>query len=95
VVEVSERIDAFGEVVVPLDRDGALRAAEQLLDQGCETLAVSYLWSHLNPVHEEATRELFEEHHPDLYVSYGSLLAQRIGEYRAPRPPSSTPTSGR
>src|SRR5689334_3093685 len=56
VAEVSERIDSFGEVVVPLDRDGVLRAAEGLLDQGCETLALSFLWSHLNPVHEDAAR---------------------------------------
>ncbi len=80
-VEVSERIDAFGEVVVPLDRDGVLRAAEGLLAQGVETLAVSFLWSHLNAAHEEAAQELLDERYPDLYVSYGSLLAQRIGEY--------------
>ena len=78
---MSERIDAFGEVVVPLDRDGVLRAAEGLLEQGVETLAVSFLWSHLNPVHEDAARELLDERYPDLYVSYGSQLAQRIGEY--------------
>ncbi len=81
VVEVSERIDAFGEVVVPLDRDGVLRAAEGLLEQGVETLAVSFLWSHLNASHEEATKALLDERYPDLYISYGSLLAQRIGEY--------------
>jgi N-methylhydantoinase A len=81
VIEVTERIDAFGEVVVPLDRDGVLRAAEGLLAQGVETLAVSFLWSHLNAVHEDAARELLDARYPDLYVSYGSLLAQRIGEY--------------
>jgi N-methylhydantoinase A len=81
VLEVSERIDAFGDVVVPLDRDEVLRAAEALLSQGVETLAVSYLWSHLNASHEEATRELLDARYPDLYVSYGSELAQRIGEY--------------
>ncbi|HVW48490.1 MAG TPA: hydantoinase/oxoprolinase family protein [Solirubrobacterales bacterium] len=81
VVEVMERIDSFGEVVVPLDRDGVLAGAERLLDQGVETLAVSYLWSHANRAHEEATRELLAAHHPDLFVSCGAELAQRIGEY--------------
>jgi N-methylhydantoinase A len=81
VVEVTERIDAFGEIVVPLDRDGVIRAAESLLDQGVETLAISYLWSHVNPVHEEATRELLDARFPDVYASYGVELAQRIGEY--------------
>ena len=81
VVEVSERIDAFGDVVIPIDLDDVARAADRLLDQGVETLAVSYLWSHVNPVHEDATRELLSERHPDVYVSYGAQLAQRVGEY--------------
>ncbi|MEZ5076758.1 MAG: hydantoinase/oxoprolinase family protein [Solirubrobacterales bacterium] len=81
VIEVPERIDAFGDIVVPLDRDAVLRAVDALLEQGVETLAVSYLWSHLNRVHEEATEALLSERYPDLYVSYGALLAQRIGEY--------------
>jgi N-methylhydantoinase A len=81
VAEVTERIDAFGDIVVALDDDDVLAAAGRLLGQGVETLAVSYLWSHLNPVHEERTRALLDEHHPDVYASYGSELAQRIGEY--------------
>ncbi len=81
VVEVTERIDAFGDVIVPLDLDELRAAVEQLLGQGCETLAVSYLWSHLNPVHEDQTRALLDREFPDVYVSYGARLAQRIGEY--------------
>jgi N-methylhydantoinase A len=81
VAEIPERIDAFGDVVVPLDVDAVAAAADRLLGQGVETLAVSYLWSHLNPVHEDRTRELLDERYPDTYVSYGSQLAQRIGEY--------------
>lgn len=81
VAEVPERIDAFGDVVVPLELGAVEAAVDRLLGQGVETLAVSYLWSHLNPVHEDRTRELLDARHPDLYVSYGSQLAQRIGEY--------------
>lgn len=81
VAEVTERIDAFGDIVVPLDLAEVASAVDRLLGQGVETLAVSYLWSHLNPVHEEQTRALLEERHPGVYVSYGSRLAQRIGEY--------------
>ena len=66
VVEISERIDAFGDVVIPIDLDDVARAADRLLDQGVETLAVSYLWSHVNPVHEDATRALLSERHPDV-----------------------------
>lgn len=81
VAEVAERIDAFGEVIVPLDRAGLAAAAERLLEQGVETLAVTYLWSHVNPVHELETRAFLDARYPDVYASYGHELAQRIGEY--------------
>jgi N-methylhydantoinase A len=81
VAEVTERIDAFGDIIVPLDLDEVAAKVDALLEQGVETLAVTYLWSHLNPIHEEQTRALLAERHPGVYVSYGSRLAQRIGEY--------------
>jgi N-methylhydantoinase A len=79
--EVSERIDCFGDVVIPLNVDELIASVDSLLEQGVETLAVSYLWSHLNHEHEERTREVLSERYPDLYVSYGARLAQRMGEY--------------
>ena len=81
---------------MPLDRDGVLRAAEELLAQGVETLAVSFLWSHLNPVHEDAARELLDEPLPGPLRQL-RLACSRSGSAstRAPRPRSSTPTSAR
>lgn len=81
VAEVTERIDASGDVIVALDVDEVEAAVERLLGQGVETLAVSYLWSHVNPVHEQRTRELMDRRFPDVYVSFGHELAARIGEY--------------
>lgn len=81
VAEVTERIDCFGDVIVALDLDEVQAKVQQLLQQGVETLAVSYLWSQVNPVHEQRTRELLERLCPDVYVSVGHELAQRIGEY--------------
>ncbi|CAB4873241.1 unannotated protein [freshwater metagenome] len=79
--EVNERIDSFGDVVVPLDEEGLVNAVQELLDQGVETLAVSFLWSHLEPRHERRAKELLDARFPDLYISYGSQLARRMGEY--------------
>jgi len=81
VAEVSERIDAFGDVIVPLDLAEVETAVVRLLEQGVETLAVSFLWSHVNPVHELQTRELTDRAFPGVYVSFGHELAARIGEY--------------
>ncbi len=82
VAEITERIDCFGEVVVKLDLEQVEREARRLLGQGVETLAVAYLWSHLNPEHEEATVSLLQTLFPSVYISSGACLARRVGEYQ-------------
>ena len=82
IVGVGERVDRDGEVVTPLDLDEVRAAVRRLVDQeGIEALAVSYLWSFLNPVHETATVEAVAKEHPDLPVLAGSLLHPAIREY--------------
>ena len=51
-VEVDERVNSAGEVEVPVDEDQLRRAAEQLLDQGAESVAVTFLNSYVNPANE-------------------------------------------
>ncbi len=58
VLEVTERIDRDGNVVVALDEDGARAAIRALLDDGVRAIAVSLLWSFRNPTHELRIREL-------------------------------------
>ena len=50
-LEVPERVDAQGRVVTPLDERAVRRAAEALLGQGCEAVAVAFLHSYANPLH--------------------------------------------
>ena len=42
---VSERVDCFGEVVVPLNEKEAEEALQGLLAQGVEAIAICFLWS--------------------------------------------------
>ena len=37
----------------PLDRDAVRRAARELKDAGVDSIAVCYLFSFMNPAHEE------------------------------------------
>ena len=83
VAEVKERIEAFGDVVVPLDMTEVAQAVDRLLGSGVETLAVSLLWSQINHSHERTIRNLLRQRHPGVYVSCGSELTQRIGDPRA------------
>ncbi|MDR7173054.1 N-methylhydantoinase A [Nocardia kruczakiae] len=80
-LEIVERIDYKGAVVVPLDENQARGAIEQLLEQDVKAIAVSLLWSFRNPAHELRLRELIHEHAPDMYVTLSSELSPRIREF--------------
>ncbi len=60
-VEVSERIDARGEVLLPLDEADALRRLAALRDAGIESAAICLLNSYRNPAHERRIAELAEQ----------------------------------
>lgn len=55
--ELPERVDHQGQVLIPLDLDAANAAVQQLLDEGIESVAVCFLFSFLNPAHEQQVRE--------------------------------------
>jgi acetone carboxylase beta subunit len=57
----TERIDCFGNEVIPLYEDDVRRAATELIDSGVGSIVVCFLWSFLNPDHERRARELCEE----------------------------------
>ena len=42
-IEVSERMDAFGNVLVPLDEEEVRKAAGALMEQGAESLLIHFL----------------------------------------------------
>jgi N-methylhydantoinase A len=83
VVEVNERVDSFGSVVVPLDIDEVRRAIEYLVDEeGVDALVVSFLWAHQNAQHEQLVSELARKLYPDLFVSVAGDLVPQQGEFR-------------
>ena len=57
-LEVTERLDRDGNVVVALDEESARRSIRTLLADGITAIAVSLLWSFRNPTHEQRIREL-------------------------------------
>src|SRR5919109_454978 len=54
---VEERVDRRGEIVVPLDEERLEDVLDHLHDEGVEAIAVSFLWSFLNPDHERRVRD--------------------------------------
>jgi N-methylhydantoinase A len=78
-LEVPERVDAEGNVLVPLDEAAVLAAARQLLGLGCEALVVHFLHSYVNPAHELRAAELVRGLWPNPYVTAGHAI---LSEYR-------------
>jgi N-methylhydantoinase A len=81
-VGIRERVDADGSVLVPLDEAQLVEAVSQLVRrERIQAVAVSYLFSFLNPIHERRTRDLIRQHFPDLGVSLSSEVDPVFREY--------------
>ncbi len=80
-LEVRERLDASGGVLVPLDEAAVRRIAHGLASDGIESVAVCLLHAYLNPVHEERIAELLLEVHPGLSVSLSSHVCPEFREF--------------
>ena len=78
---VSERVDCFGRVVVPLNEEEAEAAIRRLLDKGVEAIAVCFLWSFLHPEHERRVRDMIHRLAPDVFVTCSVDLVPKWGEY--------------
>jgi N-methylhydantoinase A len=78
---VTERIDASGTVLTPLEEGDVHAAAALLREAEVEAVAVSYLWSFLNPAHELRTREILEAELPGVYVSLSCEVLPQIRVY--------------
>src|SRR2546426_11768549 len=79
--EIPERCDYAGRVLRPLDKDAVRRAARELKDAGVESIAVCFLFSFMNPMHEQETRALIREEFAGVHVSLSSEVLPRIREW--------------
>src|SRR6266850_606633 len=78
---VSERVDCFGEVVVPLNESEAESAIGRLVEAGVEAIGVCFLWSFKYPRHEQRVKEMILNIAPNLFVSCSTDIAPKWGEY--------------
>ncbi|HYB44645.1 MAG TPA: hydantoinase/oxoprolinase family protein [Candidatus Methylomirabilis sp.] len=78
-LEVDERVDAEGEIVVPLDEAQVREAVSRLRALGVEALVIHFIHSYLNDRHERRAREIATALWPNPYITVGSEL---LPEYR-------------
>ncbi|MDP0927983.1 hydantoinase B/oxoprolinase family protein [Paracoccus onubensis] len=81
-LEVSERIDAAGREILPLDEAAVIAAASALVRQGVEAVAICFMHSYANPDHERRARDLIAREFPDLSISISSEVVAEISEYQ-------------
>lgn len=78
---ITERIDYQGTVIAPLKVEEVETALEELVAAGAEAVAVCFLWSFVNSVHERKVKEIITRKLPHLYVYLSSEVAPVLGEY--------------
>lgn len=79
--EITERIDAQGEVVTPLVEDELPALIETIRDAGLQTVAVSFLFSFLNDTHERRVGAALRAALPDVGVYLSSEVLPEIREF--------------
>ncbi len=80
-LEVDERVDAQGRVLVPLDEVGVAAAARALLEVGAESVVIHFLHSYLNPDHEQRAARIVRSLWPNDYVTAGHTVVAEYREY--------------
>ena len=78
---VPERIVGDGSVLVPLDEGKAREQVRKLKDAGVEAVCVCFLFSFLNPVHEQRVAEIVREEFPEAFLSVSSEVVPQYREY--------------
>ncbi|MEC9270628.1 MAG: hydantoinase/oxoprolinase family protein, partial [Actinomycetota bacterium] len=79
--EISERLDARGQVVRELDENSVATAARYLRDQGVRSIGVCLLHSYLNSDHEERVEEIISRVYPEATISISSRVLREYREY--------------
>ena len=78
---VAERVDARGDILIPLDRAEVEAVVDQIIEAGFESIAVGLIHSYLNPAHERLIRDVLADKMPGAMVSISSEISPQMREY--------------
>ena len=81
-LEVPERLDVQGNILLPLDEAALIVAARQLVEvEKVEALAIGFLHAWRDPRHERRAAEVIRGLYPDLPMTLSSAVAPEIREF--------------
>ena len=80
-VGVRERVGSEGQVIRPLDVEALVQTCRELRERPVEAVAISLLFSYVNPDHERQVREVVARELPGLPISVSHGVAPIWREY--------------
>ena len=78
---IRERILSNGKIKTPINEDDVREACKVFIDEGINTIAISFIWSVLNQSHEIIAEKIVSEMMPKAFITVGSKLYPQIREY--------------
>ena len=78
---VPERLNARGEVLVPLTDDSLESLLSELDAANTESVAVGFVHAYVNPVHEIMVRDYIRSRRPDWSISISSEISPEFREF--------------
>jgi N-methylhydantoinase A len=80
-IPIVERVAADGAILCSLDEASVLEAIGRLRAESIESVAVAFLHSYVQPVHEQRVRALLHDRLPHVSVSLSSEVSPEMREY--------------
>ena len=79
--EMPERMAADGTVLIDLDEDAVEALADRLVTEAVQAVAICFLHSYQNDVHERRAREIIARRIPSSVIAISSEVCPEIREY--------------
>ncbi len=79
--EIRERLDAEGNVLIPLDEDQVRATVSDAVAKGVTAVAILFLHSYRNAAHEKRVKDIVTAAYPDLFVTASHELSQEYREF--------------
>jgi N-methylhydantoinase A len=78
---VPERVDAHGDVRLPLDEAAVRALVPKLRAQNVESIAFAFIHAYANPAHEQRAASILQAEMRDIRVTLSSAVCPEIREY--------------
>ncbi|MCU0390538.1 MAG: hydantoinase/oxoprolinase family protein [Thermoflexibacter sp.] len=78
---ISERMNHKGEILAPIDLDEMSKQVQTLVAKGVKSIAVCFLHSFANPLHEQIVGDYIKKNFPHIYFSLSCEVMPEIREY--------------